>query len=46
MRTGCGSDGGGELHWCADGPVWSNGGDTVILQDTFGNVVAQRRYGP
>lgn len=42
--TGCGPDTATELHWCADGPVWSNRGDTIILQDASGNVVARERY--
>ncbi len=44
--TGCGTDGGGTVHWCSDTPVWSNGGDTVVLLDTRGNAVARLAYGP
>lgn len=44
VRSGCGRDGTAELYWCADGPVWSNGGDTVILQLPDGTVVARDRY--
>lgn len=39
VASGCGTDDETTLHWCADGPVWSNGGDTAILQDDLGNVV-------
>ena len=42
--TGCGSDGDGVRYWCSDSAVWSNGGDTVILQDPLGNVVARWVY--
>jgi endonuclease YncB( thermonuclease family) len=44
IRSGCGGDTPGELHWCADGPVWSNGGDMALLLDPAGNVVARLRY--
>ena len=39
-----GSDGDGVRYWCSDSAVWSNGGDTVILQDPLGNVVARWVY--
>ncbi len=42
--SGCGDDNRGQLHWCAGAPVWSNGGDTVILQDANGTVVAHDRF--
>jgi micrococcal nuclease len=43
--TGC--DGGppGAIHWCNDGAVWSNSGDTVIVSDTLGNAVIWHWYG-
>jgi hypothetical protein len=44
IRTGCGSDSSGELFWCATGPVWSNGGDTIVIQQSDGTVVARERY--
>jgi micrococcal nuclease len=44
IHSRCGDDGGPDLYWCA-GAVWNNGGDTVIVQDASGNVVARRRYG-
>jgi endonuclease YncB( thermonuclease family) len=40
VHSGCGPDGHGDLHWCADGPVWSNGGDTAFLKDPSGNTVS------
>lgn len=39
VRTGCGRDNGDTVFWCADRSVWSNAGDTAILQDRHGNVV-------
>ncbi len=44
IRTGCGTDTTRELYWCADDAVWSNGGDTVILQTAAGTVVDRVRY--
>jgi micrococcal nuclease len=38
VHSGCGSDSAGDLYWC-QGPVWSNGGDSVIVQNVRGNVV-------
>lgn len=42
--TGCGRDGPETLYWCADGPVWNNGGDAALLLDPAGNVAARLRY--
>lgn len=44
IRTGCGEDRGDDRYWCADDAVWSNGGDTVILQTAGGAVVDWVRY--
>ena len=44
VRTGCGSDSTVEFFWCAEGPVWSNSGDMVLLLDPLGNVVDRYRY--
>jgi endonuclease YncB( thermonuclease family) len=44
VHTGCGVDTATDLYWCSSGPVWSNGGDTVILQLPDGTVVARTRY--
>jgi endonuclease YncB( thermonuclease family) len=44
VLVGCGDDSPTVLHWCADGPVWNNDGDTALLQDTHGDVVARFRY--
>jgi micrococcal nuclease len=44
VRSGCGEDRGLDLVWCAGDPVWNNGGDTALLQDAAGNIVAYRTY--
>ncbi len=44
VHSGCGADGTSDLYWCAGDPVWSNGGDTVILQLADGTVVARDRF--
>lgn len=44
IHTACGADADYELFWCAGGPVWSNGGDTIILLDPAGNVVDHLTY--
>jgi micrococcal nuclease len=40
--TGCGPDKKGpsytEVHWCEDGAVWNNPGDTAFLLDPKGNI--------
>lgn len=30
--------------WCSEEPVWNNGGDTALLLDTYGRIVAVLRY--
>ena len=44
VLTGCGADEVDQLHWCSDGSVWSNGGDTALLLDGSGNVVDRFHY--
>ena len=44
VRSGCGEDARPDLYWCADGTVWTNSGDTVLLLDGFGAVVDRMRY--
>lgn len=46
ILTGCGTDTPDTLHWCADGPVWNNGGDSAMILDPVGNVVSWFRYFP
>jgi hypothetical protein len=43
VSTACGSDG-TVLYWCAGEPVWNNGGDSVLVIDSFGRIVASHRY--
>jgi micrococcal nuclease len=45
VRSGCGTDTANTVYWCAERSVWSNSGDTVILQIPSGNVVDRWRYG-
>jgi len=44
VHTGCGDGSSADLYWCADNPVWNNGGDTALLLDPAGNVAARLRY--
>ncbi len=44
VHSGCDQDTTTDLYWCASDPVWSNGGDTVILQDSNGTVVDRDRF--
>lgn len=44
VRSGCGVDSRPDIYWCADGTVWTNSGDTVLLLDDFGAVVDRVRY--
>ena len=44
VHSGCGTDTAADLYWCAANPVWSNGGDTIILQHPSGAVAANERY--
>ncbi len=42
VHSGCGEPATGHLWWCT-GAVWSNGGDTAILQDGDGTVADRLR---
>lgn len=42
--TGCSGGPADSIKWCSDTPVWSNGGDTVIVSDTIGNAVIWYTY--
>ena len=44
IRSGCGEDRRLDRYWCADDALWSNGGDTAILQTAAGTVVSRLRY--
>lgn len=46
LATGCGDDGPDRLHWCHEGSaVWNNDGDTAMLLDGGGRIVATHHYG-
>lgn len=44
VRSGCGTDTGATFHWCADGAVWTNSGDTAFLIDPGGGVAGRLSY--
>jgi len=44
LVTGCDGGPADSIRWCSDTPVWSNGGDTVIVSDTHGNAVIWFTY--
>jgi endonuclease YncB( thermonuclease family) len=44
LSSGCEPPAAGGLAWCAAGAVWSNDGDTVILQTPAGTVVDRVRF--
>ena len=44
VYSGCGDDQGPGRFWCADSAVWSNGGDTALLQTAEGTVVDRIPY--
>jgi micrococcal nuclease len=44
VRTGCGEDRPDTVYWCSERSIWSNGGDTAILQDRHGNVADRWAY--
>ncbi|MFH5843345.1 lamin tail domain-containing protein [Haladaptatus sp. CMAA 1909] len=44
LYTGSGSDSASERYWNADGAVWNNDEDTVVVRDTSGNVVVRAEY--
>jgi endonuclease YncB( thermonuclease family) len=41
---GCGVGEEGTIPWCTEQPVWNNEGDTSLLLDEAGRIVAIRRY--
>ncbi len=44
VHTGCGTDGAADLYWCAEGPVWNNGGDSALLMNHESTVIARFWY--
>ncbi|HUP17280.1 MAG TPA: lamin tail domain-containing protein [Acidimicrobiia bacterium] len=41
---GCGDGEESTIPWCTDQPIWNNDGDTALLLDEVGRIVAIRRY--
>jgi endonuclease YncB( thermonuclease family) len=41
---GCGDGDDGTIPWCTEQPIWNNEGDTALLLDEAGRIVAIRRY--
>ncbi|WP_435182563.1 lamin tail domain-containing protein [Halobellus sp. EA9] len=44
LRTGSGTDTETTLYWGADGAIWNNGGDEVVVRDDDGSVVLRYAY--
>ncbi|XGI84752.1 lamin tail domain-containing protein (plasmid) [Halorutilales archaeon Cl-col2-1] len=44
IRTGSGSDTSSTLYWDSGSAVWNNGGDTITVTDSGGNVVVEESY--
>ncbi|QIO25029.1 lamin tail domain-containing protein [Haloarcula sp. JP-L23] len=44
LHTGSGTDTDTDLYWDAGSPVWNNGGDTVTVRNSNGDVVRQETY--
>ena len=42
--SGCGTEAEGTMAWCRSQPVWNNEGDTALLLDPAGRIVAYHRY--
>lgn len=41
VHTGAGNDSMTDVYWCRNSPVWNNDGDTAILRDASGAIVAE-----
>jgi hypothetical protein len=44
LHTGSGEDSTTDRYWNRGSPVWNNDGDTVIVRDASGQVVAREPY--
>ncbi|MDT3433270.1 lamin tail domain-containing protein [Haloarcula sp. 1CSR25-25] len=44
LHTGSGTDSDTDLYWDSGSPIWNNGGDTVTVRNSDGDVVRQRTY--
>ena len=41
---GCADGEEGAIPWCTEQPIWNNDGDTALVLDEAGRIVAMRRY--
>jgi competence protein ComEC len=44
LHTGSGEDTATDLYWGQGSPVWNNGGDTVIVRNSDGDIVREETY--
>jgi competence protein ComEC len=44
LHSGSGDDTATDLYWGQGSPVWNNGGDTVIVRNSDGDIVRQEQY--
>jgi competence protein ComEC len=44
LHTGSGTDSDTDLYWGSGSPIWNNGGDTVTVRNSDGDVVRQETY--
>ncbi|MFC5367208.1 lamin tail domain-containing protein [Salinirubrum litoreum] len=44
LHTGSGEDTATDLYWGQGSPVWNNGGDTVIVRNSDGDIVREEQY--
>jgi competence protein ComEC len=44
LRTGRGTDGGGDYYWNSEQPIWNNAGDTVFVRTDEGTLVLEVEY--
>lgn len=44
LHTGSGTDGDGDYYWGASGPIWNNGGDTVVVRAANGTRLLRHTY--
>jgi competence protein ComEC len=44
LHTGSGTDSDTDLYWGSGSPIWNNGGDTVIVRNSDGDIVHQETY--
>jgi len=44
LHTGSGTDSDTDLYWGSGSPIWNNGGDTVTVRNSDGDIVRQETY--